>query len=146
MPGKFGHVFCLEGDWAWDFTDRTSVRPLLELLERMRRINFVHKDVGTRAELQHYLAQWAEYDTSVRDYFTLYLAFPGGERERERERGSGVQRTIWLSDADDGEITLRELAAMLGDRLQGRRAADRRECRIPRDRVLRAPLRLSSPP
>src|ERR671910_815721 len=73
--GAYGRVFCLEGDWDGELTSRSSVRPMLELLEGLKRIEYVHKDVGTRAELRHYLRRWLDHDPSVSDYGTLYLAF-----------------------------------------------------------------------
>jgi hypothetical protein len=111
--GRYGKVFCLEGDWDHELTARSSVRPMLELLEGLRLIEFVHKDVGTRAELRHYLDLWAEEDESVADFHTLYLAFHG----TEKESATGWERAIWLSDADDGSVSLRELADILGPEL-----------------------------
>ena len=68
-------VFCLEGAWdEEDLTDRSSVRPVLDVLERLRCIDFVHRDIGTRAELEHYLRRWIEEDLAYR---LLFLAFHG---------------------------------------------------------------------
>jgi hypothetical protein len=41
-------VFCLEGDWSPDLRKRSSVRPLLELMEREHSVDVkaVHRNVG----------------------------------------------------------------------------------------------------
>ena len=111
--GRYGKVFCLEGDWEHELTARSSVRPMLELLEGLRQISFVHKDVGTRAELKHYIDLWSGEDQSVAEFYTLFLAFHGADKET----ATGWERAIWLSDADDGCISLRELADILGPEL-----------------------------
>lgn len=108
--GRYGRVFCLEGDWEGELTAKSSVRPMLELLDGLRVIEFVHKDIGTRAELAHYLRLWAEDDSSVSEYYTLYLAAHGTETEAL----SGWERALRLSDAQDGDVSLRDLASMLG--------------------------------
>jgi hypothetical protein len=113
--GAYGRVFCLEGDWDGELTSRSSVRPMLELLEGLKRIEYVHKDVGTRAELRHYLRRWLDHDPSVSDYGTLYLAFHGGARGRRR----ASERVLVISEADDGEISLEELSSILGTNLTG---------------------------
>jgi hypothetical protein len=108
-PPRYNKILCLEGDWDGELTSRSSVLPMLELLERLRRVEFVHKDVGTRAELAYYLRQWAE-DDSVGDYSMLYLAFHGSTRTAR----STSEHTVWISGAADGEVTLTELAGILG--------------------------------
>jgi hypothetical protein len=46
--GVYGQVFCLESDGDGELTSRSSVRPMLESLQGLKRIEYVHKDVGTR--------------------------------------------------------------------------------------------------
>jgi hypothetical protein len=117
MPslGAYSRVFCLEGDWEGELTSRSSVRPMLELLEGLKRIEYVHKDVGTRAELRYYLRRWLDEDPSVAEYGTLYLAFHGGARGPRR----AGERVLQISEADDGEISLEELASILGANMTG---------------------------
>jgi hypothetical protein len=101
---QWSGVFSLEGSWNEDLTDRSSVLPMLELLERLEKIDYVHRDVGTRPELEHYLARWIDEDL---DYYVLYLAFHG--------KNTG----LWLSDRTDGFVTLDYLAGVLADKLDG---------------------------
>lgn len=68
-------VFCLEGDWSDHLADKSSVRPLLEVLEPMAKVPFIHRDVGTPAELEHYLRKWTQ--KRYANYFLAYLAFHG---------------------------------------------------------------------
>ena len=80
MATKKKGIFCLEGDW-WGVRDKTSVEPMLRLLETMGnyRVPYFHHDVGTREEFRFYLKKWTgrQFD----NYPILYLAFhgePGG--------------------------------------------------------------------
>nr|MDT0662280.1 DUF6642 family protein [Micromonospora sp. DSM 115978] len=51
-------VFCVEGQWHRDLNDRGSVLPTLELLERLGKIRFIHKDAATRDELVYFIDRW----------------------------------------------------------------------------------------
>jgi hypothetical protein len=53
-----GGVFCIEGQWHRDLNERGSVLPTLELLERLGRIRFIHKDAATADELSYFLNRW----------------------------------------------------------------------------------------
>ncbi len=51
-------VFCLENEW-FGLRSTVSVLPALRLLhDSDYRIPFIHRDVATRAELEHYLRKW----------------------------------------------------------------------------------------
>lgn len=51
-------VFCLENEW-FGLRSSVSVLPALKLLhDSDYRIRFIHRDVATRAELEHYLRKW----------------------------------------------------------------------------------------
>lgn len=58
---KPGSVFCVEGQWGDNLAERGSVLPTLELLERLRKIRFIHRDVATPDELRYYLDQWLSH-------------------------------------------------------------------------------------
>lgn len=103
---SFGKVFCLEGDWHDALTSRASVLPMLELLERLGRIEFVHRDIGTRAELKYYLRRWAYEDSSVEDFHLLYLAFHSAE-------DADGAKSLLISEADDGQVAFARLGRWL---------------------------------
>lgn len=95
-------VFCLEGNWEKnDLTDRSSLEPLLHLLECHSEIEYIRRDVATKAEFDYYLRRWAKLDHDFG-----YLAFHG-------DRGKAV-----LLD-DGSQISL----ANLGRRLKETKAA-----------------------
>jgi hypothetical protein len=51
-------VFCLENEW-FGLRSSVSVLPALKLLhDSDYRLQFIHRDVATRAELEHYLRKW----------------------------------------------------------------------------------------
>ena len=51
-------VFCLENEW-FGLRSSVSVLPALKLLhDSDYRVQFIHRDVATRAELEHYLRKW----------------------------------------------------------------------------------------
>ncbi len=103
-------VFCLEGAWnPDDLTDRSSVLPVLDVLERLECIDYVHRDIGTRAELEHYVRRWIEENL---DYRLLVLAFHGSV---DRD---GV-RSLWLSAETDGTVTIDHLTGLLAGQLEG---------------------------
>jgi len=96
---KFG-VFCLEGEWSSSLTDRSSVRPLLELLHTRGTIKYIHRDVATVDELDHLAARWPQKQYS--DYRLGYFAFHGSEGRINVGRHS---------------VDLDHLGALLADRL-----------------------------
>jgi len=51
-------IFCLENEW-FGLRSSVSVLPALKLLhDSDYRVPFIHRDVATRAELEHYLRKW----------------------------------------------------------------------------------------
>lgn len=96
-------IFCLEGEWDSDLRKRTSVLPVLELLERLGAIKTIHRKVATTDEVEHYLNLWgqARYD----DYLVLYLAAHG-------DKG-------WLSWSSRNDTSLDDLAEILGETASG---------------------------
>ena len=98
-------VFCLEGPW-WGVKDRTSVEPVLRLLETLKDINvpYLRFDVSTREEFDFYLNRWSK-PSFEKTHPILYLAFHGD---------SGV---ITVGETS---VTLDELAERLEGRCKGR--------------------------
>lgn len=92
---SWGHrgVFCLEGAWDADLRNRGSVLPTLQMLEAQRRCSYVHRDVGTVEEFQHYVNLWSTKKRSYGHYEVLFLAFHGN-------KGSLAIGPDWISIED----------------------------------------------
>lgn len=71
-----GGIFCIE-NWSGDLRSQTSVRPLLDFLERSGAARCIHQRVSTPRELRHYLARLTNYDSYGVGYLALH-----GERGR----------------------------------------------------------------
>lgn len=97
-------IFCLEGDWSRSIKSRQSVEPLLQLLQDCGATTYVHRDVATRAELNHYLDRWLA--RGMTRFKIGYLGFHGS------------RHTLHLSRNES--ITLSELADELTGRCNGR--------------------------
>lgn len=70
-------VFCLEGDWLGDLKKPHTVEPMLALLRSAEtyRVPYIHRNVATLGEFEHYVDRWAQIKHA--DYPVLYLAFHG---------------------------------------------------------------------
>ena len=99
IPG----VFCLEGPWSTRLDDVSSVRPLLDLLERRRVIRYIHRDAATVDEFDFYMRQWTQ--KRYANYSFGYLGFHGEENAIQ------IGRRF---------LTLEELAELLDGRCRGR--------------------------
>ena len=105
---KVKGIFCLEGDWEWDLRDRSSVDPVLQLLERSNdpAIPYIRRDVGTVPEFEYYLKKWTL--KRYQSYSILYLGFHGdpgmlyvgGQR-------NPVTNLDWIEDRLAGKCTKR---------------------------------------
>ena len=69
------HVFCLEGDWNLDLRNKSSIAAALEFLQTNCGVKYIHKNCGTRENLQYYLKLWKQ--KRYQDYTICYLAFHG---------------------------------------------------------------------
>lgn len=96
-------IICLEGMWSNRLTDRSSVLPVLDLLERNECIDYIHRDVGTVGELEHYLGKWLQ--KGYGRFGTAYLAFHG-------EPGA-----VFVGRS---KVSLEDLAEILDGRAAGR--------------------------
>jgi hypothetical protein len=101
-------IFCLESEW-FGLRSSVSVRPALELLRASDyRIPFIHRDVATREELEHYLRKLFQGRHDLYDILWIAmhsrrgLLLPGDMR-RPNER-----------------VTLDTLEAALADKCRGR--------------------------
>ena len=64
-------IFCIETVWYGD-KDRTSCRPMLQLLEDLHKVPYICRDAMTEEELLYYLTTWKEMK---KEYPILYLGF-----------------------------------------------------------------------
>jgi len=71
-------IFCLEGLWYDDLRKRSTVKPILELLELNSNIPFLHSDCATEEEFKFYINKWRT--AKYKRYSILYLAFHGKEK------------------------------------------------------------------
>ena len=98
-------IYCIEG--LWDHTnikDKSTVLPILNLLENRGYCNFIHHSCATREELVFFLNKWKQKSVSIK-YPILYLAFHG------QEEG------IFLNSKDC--YTMEELSQLLEDKCLG---------------------------
>lgn len=101
---KPGRVFCVEGQWDDDLTERGSVLPTLELLERLNRIRFIHRDVATPGELRYYLDQWLSKKYAT--YNVGIFAIDGGPGRLCLSRSQELdlnELITWMQDRCDGK-------------------------------------------
>ena len=68
-------VYCLEGDWEVDLRNQSSINAALMFLQQNCGIKFIHRDCGTRENLEYYLSKWKQ--KKYADYSICYLAFHG---------------------------------------------------------------------
>jgi hypothetical protein len=98
-------VFCLEGNWEHRHLDSPqTLRYLLELVASCGDIEYVHRDVATKRELEYYIERWG--DRAHRGFEFGYFAFHGAE-----------DRAILL---DDEDLTLARFATLLAKHQAGR--------------------------
>jgi hypothetical protein len=97
-------ILCLEGFWYGDHRDRTTVYPVLDLMNKIEGLPFIHHRCGTVEEFKFSVKRW-KTKSFHRKYPILYLAFHG------REDGK-----ILIGKE---EVSLQQLALILGDKCQG---------------------------
>ncbi len=97
-------IFCLECHW-FGHRDRTSVQPILHLLQTMYglKVPYLHHRTATREEFYYHLRKWKAY----RSYPILYLGF------------HGEPEAILVGDGNNC-VTLDELQNELNDACRGR--------------------------
>ena len=105
-------IFCLETIW-FDERRPPSTQSLLELLERLSDIPYVHRDISTWKELDFCLGRWCGRGTYKKDYQLgdlgiLYLGFHGSP-------GQINLRSDQLEKAGDDSVDLDKLADSLND-------------------------------
>jgi hypothetical protein len=101
---KNKHIFCIEGNWDPDLSVKSTVRPMLELLDATEGVKFVHRDAATPEEFEFLVGKWRQ--KSYAAYRILYLAFHGYEGR--------------LSIYGSKEMSLDDLAGLLERQCYGR--------------------------
>lgn len=71
-------IFCLEGNWERNLSNRSSVLPILELLERRDKVRFIYHDCSTLEEFEYYIDKWKTKKICEK-FPILYFAFHGNE-------------------------------------------------------------------
>jgi hypothetical protein len=98
MSKKNG-IFCLETRWTSSVSNKNSVKPILELIEKQTGCRHIYHNCATRNEMEFMLKKWKT--KKVQDSFPiLYFAF------------HGKKGTIKLNSDHKG-ISLEELAEIL---------------------------------
>ncbi|HNW99029.1 MAG TPA: hypothetical protein PKK00_11525 [Bacteroidales bacterium] len=72
-------IYCLEGKWNDDLREKTSVRPILELLHSNRGIEFIYHSCATAEEIEFLLTKWTL--RKYKRFPILYLAFHGEKNQ-----------------------------------------------------------------
>lgn len=72
---KMKGIYCLEGIWDDDLREKSSVRPILELLYNNRGIEYIYHACATVKEMEFFIGKWTQRRYSR--YPILYLAFHG---------------------------------------------------------------------
>lgn len=106
---QYKGVFCLEADQWYGQKDRTSVEPMLRLLEGVKHLSvpYEHRTIATFRELEYCLDRYLRprYDTHP----LLYLAFHGRGADGDKESGIDLPEP-------GGFVELSELAEMMKDK------------------------------
>ena len=71
-------IYCLENYWGNSIKDKTSVQPILELLEKANICRHIYHRCATRTELEYMLSRW-KLKAYKETYSILYFAFHGSE-------------------------------------------------------------------
>lgn len=67
-------IFCIEGEWSPNLADPRSVRPLLETLKSVGKIDFIHRSAITADAFRAIAGRWSQkqYEKYTVGYFALH--------------------------------------------------------------------------
>ena len=68
-------IYCLEGIWDEDLREKSSVKPILELLHNNKDIDYIYHKCATVEEIEYFIKKWTLKKYSK--YPILYFAFHG---------------------------------------------------------------------
>jgi hypothetical protein len=99
-------IYCLEGLWDNNVKNKSTVLPILELLEKRGICNYVYHSCATTNELEYLLRKWKT--KKIIDKFPiLYLAFHGRKEEiyiTSKNTYSLTQLAEVLEDSAAGKV------------------------------------------
>ena len=75
-------IYCLEGFW-YGRHDKTSVRPILHLLDNCQGIKHFYHKCATESELEYMVKQWGQVGFQKK-YPIIYFATHGREKEEKK--------------------------------------------------------------
>lgn len=96
-------LFAFEGNWEPNLSDRASIATLLQTLQEWAELKCIRRDIGTEAELRHYIDRWLGGEYA--DYEIGYFGF------------HGTAGNLWL---DEQRVRLNDLEEMIDGRAGGR--------------------------
>ena len=99
-------IYCLESMWTNSVKDKTSVKPILELMERAEVCEHLYHKCATRVEIEFMLKKW-RLQSVQNKYPILYFAFHG-------QAGA-----LQLNEKNE-VLTLAELGDILENSCQGK--------------------------
>jgi|GEM_PF-139932 len=71
-------IYCLEGLWDYNLRDKSTVQPILELLEKSDICSHMYHSCATKDELEFFLKKWKQKKINKK-FPILYLAFHGSK-------------------------------------------------------------------
>ena len=98
-------IFCLEFDNSCGQKDHSIIFPILELLERRRGIQYLHKTVATPQEFIRYVDRYMR--STHKDHPILYLAshqWPNDAFDEERTSGNTDSLPGYLEQLERGAM------------------------------------------
>jgi len=104
-PRKKG-IYCIEGLWDDNIRDKSTILPILDLLDKRGYCDYIYHDSATIAELEFYLKKW-KVKTINKKFPILYLAFHGDKGSiliNNKEEYSLEQLALFLKDKCVGKV------------------------------------------
>jgi len=87
---KYRGIFCLEtGDWSYDLSSSVSIIKMLEYLKNTFKIEYIHRTIATKNELEFYLSELSQYT----NFPYIYLAFHGEANQIALADGHSINLT-----------------------------------------------------
>ncbi|HEY0030390.1 MAG TPA: DUF6642 family protein [Bacteroidia bacterium] len=119
-------IYCLEGLWDDNVKNKSTVLPILELLEKRSVCNYVYHSCATTDELEFLLKKWKQKKI-ISKYPILYLAFHGHKghiyithknmyslaKLAETLEGSAAGKVIFFASCETLNIDERKIQSFL---------------------------------